>query len=135
MIISNSRLFHSKLGIAIRVNTAIILKTAFLYRTPLVSASKLKSNISNANLDKNKKKLFLYLDTSHPKQTNILIKHRHLCRKNVYPKVSFARAIYHMCKHVRLCVRLYASPEKACVMENIFFAWHYFQKNACVKLA
>ena len=28
-------------------------------------ASELKSNISNANLDRNKKKLFLYLDTNH----------------------------------------------------------------------
>ena len=40
------------------------------YRTPLVAASELESNISNANLNKNKKKLFLYFDNSHANQTN-----------------------------------------------------------------
>ena len=35
-----------------------------------MAASQLKSNTSNANLDKNKKKLFLYFDTSHVNQTN-----------------------------------------------------------------
>ena len=34
----------------------------------MVAASGLKSNISNANL--NKKKLFLYFDNSHANQTN-----------------------------------------------------------------
>ena len=41
--------FNCKLNIAITVNITI-----FFYRTPLVPASELKSNISNANLDKNK---------------------------------------------------------------------------------
>ena len=35
-----------------------ISKNIFLNRTPLVDASELNSNISNTNLDKNKKKLF-----------------------------------------------------------------------------
>ena len=35
-----------------------------------MAASKLKSNISNANLNKSKKKLFLYFDDSHTNQTN-----------------------------------------------------------------
>ena len=35
-----------------------------------MAASELKSNVSNANLDKNEKKLFLYIDTSHGNQTN-----------------------------------------------------------------
>ena len=35
-----------------------------------MAASELKSNISNANLDKNKKKLFLYFSTSHVNQAN-----------------------------------------------------------------
>ena len=30
--------------------------------------------------------------------------HRQLCRKDVQPKVSFARAIYHMSKHFCACV-------------------------------
>ena len=55
-------LFTSKL------NIAIFLKKVF-YRTPLVAASELKSNISNANLGKNKKELFLHFDTSHANQT------------------------------------------------------------------
>ena len=48
----------------------IVLKTTFLKKTHLVAASKLKSNISNENLDKNKKKLFLYFHTSYANQTN-----------------------------------------------------------------
>ena len=40
------------------MNIAIFLRTA------------LKPNISNANLDKNKRKLFLYFDNSCPNQTN-----------------------------------------------------------------
>ena len=54
-------MFNSKLNIAvfaIFLNIAIFLKTFFLNRTPLVAASELSSNISNTNLDKNKKKLF-----------------------------------------------------------------------------
>ena len=35
-----------------------------------MAASELKANISNANLDKNKNKLFLYFGTSHANQTN-----------------------------------------------------------------
>ena len=50
------------------MNIAIFLRAAFFYRTPLVAASEVKSNISNANLDKNKKKLLLYFDTSHANQ-------------------------------------------------------------------
>ena len=34
------------------------------------TASEIKSNISNTNLDKNKKKLFLNFDFSHANQTN-----------------------------------------------------------------
>ena len=41
----------------------MFLETTF-FRTPLVAAFKLKSNISNANLDKNKRKLFFCFDTS-----------------------------------------------------------------------
>ena len=40
-----------------------------------MAASELKSNVSNANLDKNKKKLFLYFDASHANQTNIFFKY------------------------------------------------------------
>ena len=36
-----------------------------------MAASELKSNISNVNLDKSKKKLYLYFDNSHGNQTNI----------------------------------------------------------------
>ena len=35
-----------------------------------MAASELKSNISNVNLNKSKKKLFLYFDNSHANQTN-----------------------------------------------------------------
>ena len=54
------------------VNTAKFLRTAFtiLYRTCLVAASELKSNVSNTNLHKNKQKLFLYFHNSHANQTN-----------------------------------------------------------------
>ena len=45
-----------------------ISQSSFFYRTLLVAASEVKSNISNANLDKNKKKLLLYFDTSHANQ-------------------------------------------------------------------
>ena len=51
-------------------NSAVQNFTVF-YRMSLVAASELKSNISNANLDKIKKKLFLYFDTSHANQTSI----------------------------------------------------------------
>ena len=47
-----------------------ISKNSILCRTPLVTASGLKSNISNPNLNKNKKKLFLYFNNSHTNQTN-----------------------------------------------------------------
>ena len=47
-----------------------ISENSFFYRTPLVAASELKSNISNANLDKIKKRPFLYFDNSHTNQTN-----------------------------------------------------------------
>ena len=36
----------------------------------MVAASKLESNISNANLTQNIKKLFLCFDNSHANQTN-----------------------------------------------------------------
>ena len=35
-----------------------------------MAASELKSNISNVNLYKSKKELFLYFDNSHANQTN-----------------------------------------------------------------
>ena len=35
-----------------------------------MAASELISNISNANLNKSKKELFLYFDNSHTNQTN-----------------------------------------------------------------
>ena len=63
-------MFTRKLNIAIAVNIAIFLKTAFLYIAPLVAASELESNISNTNLDKNKKKLYLYFDTSDTSHAN-----------------------------------------------------------------
>ena len=47
-----------------------ISKNSFFYGTPLMAAAKLKTNISNVNLNKNKKKLFLYFDNSHANQTN-----------------------------------------------------------------
>ena len=47
-----------------------ISKNSFLYRTPLLAASGLKSNISNTNLNKSKKKLSLYFDNSQANQTN-----------------------------------------------------------------
>ena len=79
---------------------AIFLKTVFLYRTPPVAASELKSSISNANLDKNEK-LFLYLDASHANQTNnffnmllmsTILKRKQM-RKNVILR-AYNRAIY-----------------------------------------
>ena len=47
-----------------------ISKNSFFYRTPLMPASELKSNISNVNLSKSKKKLFFYFNNSHANQTN-----------------------------------------------------------------
>ena len=47
-----------------------ISKRTFLHRTPLVVASENKPNISNTNLNKNQKMLFLYFDNSHAKRTN-----------------------------------------------------------------
>ena len=47
-----------------------IYKNSFLHRTSLVALSGLKSNISNANLNKNEKQLFLYFDNSHTNQTD-----------------------------------------------------------------
>ena len=35
-----------------------------------MAACELKSNISNVNLNENKKKLFLYFDNNHANQTN-----------------------------------------------------------------
>ena len=52
------------------VNIAKFLKTAFFIEHLLVAASELKSNVSNANLHKSKKKLLLYFDNSHANQTN-----------------------------------------------------------------
>ena len=54
---------------------SVIQDFTVFYRVPLVAASELKYNICNANLDKNKKKLFLYFDTSHANQTNIFFIH------------------------------------------------------------
>ena len=39
-----------------------------------MAASELKSNISNVNLNKSKKKLFLYFDNSYANQTNTTTK-------------------------------------------------------------
>ena len=36
----------------------------------MLAASEIKFNISNANLDKSKRKLFLYFDTIHANRTN-----------------------------------------------------------------
>ena len=47
-----------------------LIAKSFFYRTPLVTASEFKSNISNANFDKNKKRLYLYFDNGHANQTN-----------------------------------------------------------------
>ena len=74
LIIIESNQFNSKLNIAITVNIAIFLKT-FFNRTPLVATSELKSNINDTNLGKNKKKLFLYFDTSHGNQTKFVFIH------------------------------------------------------------
>ena len=41
-----------------------------------MAVSRLKSNTSNANLNKNKKKLFLYSDISHTNQKNATKKMR-----------------------------------------------------------
>ena len=60
----------NRTNIAITVNVAIFLRTAFFYITHLVATSELKSNISNVNLDRSKKKLFLYFDASHTNQSN-----------------------------------------------------------------
>ena len=51
-------------------NIAKFLQTAFLYRTLLMAASKLKSNIVKVNLKISNKKLFLHFDNSHTNQTN-----------------------------------------------------------------
>ena len=51
-----------------------ISKDNFFYRTPLVAASELKSNISDVNLNESKKKLFFYFDNSHTNQTNTTMK-------------------------------------------------------------
>ena len=59
----------SNTGISL-VNIAKFLRTVFLYRTPLMAASELKSNISNVKLKKSKKKPFLYFDNSYANQTN-----------------------------------------------------------------
>ena len=67
---NNQRQPSVKLNITITVNVAVFLGTAFFYRTPLVAASELESNISKPNLNKNKKKLFLYFDNCHPNQPN-----------------------------------------------------------------
>ena len=47
-----------------------ISESSFSCRKPLVVASGLESNISNANLNKNKKKLFLHLHNSLANQRN-----------------------------------------------------------------
>ena len=47
-----------------------ISKNNVFYRTPLMAPSELKSNICNVNLNKSKKKLFLYFDNGHANQTN-----------------------------------------------------------------
>ena len=39
----------------------------------MLATSEIKFNISNANLDKSKRKLFLYFDTIHANRTNIYI--------------------------------------------------------------
>ena len=42
-----------------------------------MATSKVKSNISNVNLNKIKKKLFLYFDKSHANQTNTILLKRY----------------------------------------------------------
>ena len=67
-----------------------------------MAASELESNISNTNLDKNKKKLFLYFDTSHTNHANKKIFHtlltstkilRRLMRRNIVLS-AYNRAAY-----------------------------------------
>ena len=69
------------------MNIAIFLKTVFLYITPLVAASELESNISNTNLDKNKKKLFLYFDTSHTNHANKIFFHILLTSTKIWKRL------------------------------------------------
>ena len=52
------------------------ISNRFFYRTTLVAASELKYNISNPNLNKNKKKLFLYFNNSHTNQTKDYFIHK-----------------------------------------------------------
>ena len=56
------------------VNTAKFLNTAFiiLYRTTLVAASELKSNVSNTDLHKNKSYFYIFITAIQTKQ--ILLK-------------------------------------------------------------
>ena len=53
------------------LHIAKFLGTVF-YRTPLMAASELKSNISHVNRNKSKKKLFFHFDNSHTNQTILL---------------------------------------------------------------
>ena len=66
------------------------------YRIPLLAASELNYNIYNANLDKNKKQLFLYFDTCHRNQTFfsyiININENLMMRRNV--ALNTSRATY-----------------------------------------
>ena len=48
-----------------------------------MAAYELKSNISNVNLNKSKKKLFFYFDKSHANQTNTTKKIFFLCIVNI----------------------------------------------------
>ena len=68
-----------------------------MYRIPPVDASELKSNIRNANLDKNKKKLFLNFDTSHVNLTNNFFKYIVSINKNLKKtdEMRFRFKVYH----------------------------------------
>ena len=52
------------------MNIAKFQRTTFFNRTLLMAVSELKSNVSNVNLNKSKKKLFLHFDNSHTNQIN-----------------------------------------------------------------
>ena len=86
MIINDSHLFNSKLNIAITVNIAMFLITAFLYNT----AGELKSVLAMQIWTKTKK-LFLYFDFCHTLLTSTEIE-RSLMRRNVV--LSTYQAIY-----------------------------------------
>ena len=64
-----------------------------------MAASELKSNISNVNLNKSKKKLFLYFDNSHANQ-NTTKKIFFLCIVNINKNLKKIDEKKHCFKHV-----------------------------------